>query len=249
MRAGSSRMVKGAAAVVAGALAVSFGIGLEASPAQAGNSFGGFMGGVVGGVVGGLSGVIPYQQRYRYGAPAHNYGAPAHNGAPGAQQTPPSPQDSSHALAALAPPSSQDQLAMLKSVNPSDSLGSVGSSDDQERVGKSADVEADRDYISKVDNLIKRIETAQNAQHTSKEGDVTEHAILDSLDGAIKSANLQRFETFLGENWSAERLRVMILDRANNEIGGLFEGTNRGVVTMNDLDTIIKKSAHNVYVR
>ena len=41
----------------------------------------------------------------------------------------------------------------------------------------------------------------------------------------------------------------MILDRVQNEIGGLFDGTNRGAVTMNDLDLMIKKSAKNVYVR
>jgi hypothetical protein len=41
----------------------------------------------------------------------------------------------------------------------------------------------------------------------------------------------------------------MILERVNNEIGTLFEGTNHGAVTMNDLDLIIKKSARNVYSR
>ena len=41
----------------------------------------------------------------------------------------------------------------------------------------------------------------------------------------------------------------MILDRVENEIGGMFDGTNRGAVTMNDLDLMIKKAAKNVYAR
>jgi hypothetical protein len=247
MSAGSSRSAQSAVSVLAGALALSAGLCLDQTPARAGNNpfggLGGFVGGVVGGVVGGAA---PSQPRYRPAGTNRNSGAPR---APQSAEPPPSPADSARALAALAPPSSQDQIAMLKSVNPSDSLGAVGATDDLEQVGKAADDETGRDYTGKIDDLIKRIQVAQNAQRTSKEGDVTEHAILESLDGAIRSASLQRFETFLGENWSPERLRVMILDRANNEIGGLFEGTNRGVVTMNDLDTIIKKSARNVFAR
>ena len=246
MYAGSSRAGKHAVLALTGALIVSAGASINSSPALAGNPFGS-LGGFVGGMVGGMTGASPYQHRYSNNGGYNRYNAPQR--AQKNADPPPSPADSTRALAALAPPSSQDQIAMLKSVNPSESLGAVGSSDDVEQVGKAGDVEANRDYTGKIDDLIKRIQVAQNAQRTSKEGDVTEHAILESLDAAIKSANLQRFETFLGENWSAERLRVMILDRANNEIGGLFEGTNRGVVTMNDLDTIIKKSARNVYAR
>ena len=41
----------------------------------------------------------------------------------------------------------------------------------------------------------------------------------------------------------------MILDRVQNEIGAMFDGTNRGAVTMNDLDLMIKKSAKSVYAR
>ena len=138
---------------------------------------------------------------------------------------------------------------MLKSVVPSQSLGTVGASDDLNQIGKDDNAEAGRDYTSRIDDLIKRIQIAQNTQHSTKEGDVTEHAILEALESSIREANLTKFETFLGENWSPERLRVMILDRVENEIGGLFDGTNRGAVTMNDLDLMIKKAAKNVYAR
>ena len=182
------------------------------------------------------------------GAAYHSY-APSNRSRPAGNGPPPSPEESSRALASLAPPTTQEEQAILKSVTPSQSLGAVGASDDLDQIGKDDNAEANRDYTSRIDDLIKRIQQAQNAQHSTKEGDVTEHAILEALETSIREANLIKFETFLGENWSPERLRVMILDRVQNEIGSLFDGTNRGDVTMNDLDLIIKKAAGNVYAR
>ena len=168
---------------------------------------------------------------------------------PSANNSAPSADDSSRALAALAP-TSQAQLQVLKSVSYSSILGEVGSTDDETGVGKTTvSGEADRDYTGKIEDLIKRIKATQKAQGSTKEGDISEHGILESLTAAYKAANLQRFETFLGENWSADRLRGMIIERASSEIAGLFDGTNRGAVSMNDLDTLIKKSALSVYTR
>ena len=221
--------------------------------AYAGNGFlGGFVGGVVGGVVGGAIGRMMVEPRYHYGPSYRSEGrgsSRSRNASGGAPQAPPSPADSSRALASLAPPTTQQAQALLKSVTPSQSLGTVGASDDLNQIGKDDNAEAGRDYTSRIDDLIKRIQIAQNTQHSTKEGDVTEHAILEALESSIREANLTKFETFLGENWSPERLRVMILDRVQNEIGGLFDGTNRGAVTMNDLDLMIKKAAKNVYTR
>jgi hypothetical protein len=222
--------------------------------AYAGNGFlGGFVGGVVGGVVGGAIGRMLVEPRYHYAPSYRSEGrAPARsrNASGGAPQgAPPSPADSSRALASLAPPTSQQEQAMLKSVTSGQSLGAVGASDDLSQIGKDDNAEAGRDYTSRIDDLIKRIQVAQNSQHSTKEGDVTEHAILESLENSVREANLTKFETFLGENWSPERLRVMILDRVENEIGSMFDGTNRGAVTMSDLDLMIKKAAKNVYVR
>jgi hypothetical protein len=221
--------------------------GLDEPAAYAGNNgFNAFMGGVVGGVIGNML----LQPQYRSGNSHRPSGAgPAHHttSGSGAPQAP-SAADSTRALASLAPPTTQEEQAILKSVTPSQSLGAVGVSDDLEQIGKD-DNEASRDYTGRIDDLIKRIQQAQNAQHSTKEGDVTEHAILEALESSIREANLTKFETFLGENWSPERLRVMILDRVQNEIGSLFDGTNRGAVTMNDLDLIIKKAASNVYGR
>ena len=54
---------------------------------------------------------------------------------------------------------------MLKSVTPSQSLGTVGASDDLNQIGKDDNAEAGRDYTSRIDDLIKRIQIAQNTQH------------------------------------------------------------------------------------
>jgi hypothetical protein len=237
-----AKLVTGATAIVAVAA-------FDQPPAYAGN---GFLGGFVGGVVGGAIGRMLMEPHYRYAPSYRSEGRPSRSrngGAGGAAQAPPSPADSSRALASLAPPTTQQAQAMLKSVTPSQSLGTVGASDDLNQIGRDDNAEAGRDYTSRIDDLIKRIQIAQNTQHSTKEGDVTEHAILEALEGSIREANLTKFETFLGENWSPERLRVMILDRVQNEIGSLFDGTNRGAVTMNDLELMIKKAAKNVYAR
>jgi hypothetical protein len=250
MGVGSSRSAKGVVSTLAVALSVSSGLCFDPSPARAGNSFGNFFGGVVGGVVGGMAHVVPGQPQYR--SQTYNRGSQSRNSNSGAQNqnsAAPSPSDSNRALAALAPPSSQEQVAILKSVNPSQSLGAVGSSDDATQVGQARDVEADRDYTSKVEEIIQSIKNARSQERFNKEGDVTEHAMLESLDSAIKAANLQRFETFLGENWSGERLRVMILERVHNQLGELLNGTTKGDVSMHDLDLAIAKAAKSVYAR
>jgi hypothetical protein len=223
------------------------------SPACAGDAF---LRGFVGGMVGGMVGNMLMEPRGGYGhrasraAPAyHSNGAPSSRSRPAGNGAPPSPEESSRALASLAPPTTQEEQVILKSVTPVQSLGAVGASDDLEQIGKDYNADANRDYTSRVDDVIRRIQQAQSAQHSTKEGDVTEHAILEALNTSIRDAKLFRFETFLGENWSPERLRVMILDQVMNEIGGLFDGTNRGAVTMNDLNSIISKSARNVYSR
>jgi hypothetical protein len=239
MVAGSSRVVRGAVSLIAGALTLSVGVVLDHPAALAGNPFGNFVGGAIGGFLGG----VPYRQR-AYG-PSHRATTP--NAAPQGAEAP-SPADSSRALASLAPPPTQQQQAILKSMVASQSLGAVGEWDDLAQIGK-ADQEAERDYTGMVEKLIEDIKRRQTSGNGAKEGDITEHAILESLDSSIHEANLQKFETFLGENWSPERLRVMILERVNNEIGTLFEGTNHGAVTMNDLDLMIKKAGRNVYSR
>ena len=146
-------------------------------------------------------------------------------------------------------PAADSQQASLRSVTLSHSLRSAGASDDADQIGEDEKAEANRGYTSRIDDLIGRIRQAHSAQHSTRKFDVTEQAILVSLENSIREANLVKFETFLGEKWSAERLRIMILDRVQTEIASLFDGANSGEVTMNDLDLIITKAAGNVYAR
>jgi len=78
---------------------------------------------------------------------------------------------------------------------------------------------------------------------------VTEHAIEQSLDAAIKNAKLDTFETFLGENWSGERIRVMILDRVWADVDTLFGGNSRGYAPMQEVDNMIQRAALQTYRR
>ncbi len=72
-------------------------------------------------------------------------------------------------LAKLAPPA-REQLALLKNVNASDSLGAVGSSDAGS--GNTAIDEADRDYTTMVDQLMQTLKS--KLSDSGHQGDVTE---------------------------------------------------------------------------
>jgi hypothetical protein len=148
-------------------------------------------------------------------------------------------------LAKLAPPA-RAQLVLLKNLNASDSLGAIGSANIEAGAGTPA-IDAARDYTVMVDQLMQMLKVKLG--DSGQPGDVTETAVLDALTDAILDAKLERFETFIGENWSGERLRGLIIKRVTDEIGGLFHGNNRGAVSMADLKSMIKKTAREVYVR
>ncbi|MGO9007295.1 MAG: hypothetical protein ACLQIQ_19505 [Beijerinckiaceae bacterium] len=158
-----------------------------------------------------------------------------------------------HVLAALAPATAV-QTGVFKSIASSTVLGPVGSTDDLKQPGETTKTEvgleeAKRDFVNAIGNLIEKFKNQMKGQKSSNDGDITEYAIEQAVDDAYKHANLQRFETFLGENWTADRLRVMILDHVNAEIDRLFKGTNQGQVRMSDLRTMIQKSADIIYSR
>jgi hypothetical protein len=156
-------------------------------------------------------------------------------------------------LATLGAPSSRIQTSVLMSVRASDLLGVVGSTQDQEKVGQTSSKDKDRDWIGKIEDIAKRFKAEQdkgdNKRVVAAAGDVTEHAIEQSLDAAFKSAKLDTFESFIGENWSDERLRKGVLDRVEAELPGLFVGNNRGNVSMQQLNDLIQRAAESTYRR
>ena len=151
-------------------------------------------------------------------------------------------------IASRAPASPNQQLALLRSVTSSQSLA-VGALDDLDHIGKYNVAEVGQDYSIRVDGLIKRILDAQAAQHNTQESDITRLATLEALEVSILASRLDTFKSFRDEKWSAERLRIIILDRVENELGSLFDDTNRRAVRMFDLENLINKAAKNVYAR
>ena len=141
-------------------LAASAAVALAAfdqSPAYANDAF---LRGFVGGMVGGMVGNMLMEQRYHGGgyghrpAPARSGGAASSHSRPTGNGAPPSPEESSRALASLAPPTTQEEQVILKSVTPGQSLGAVGATDDLDQIGKDYNADADRDYTSRVDQVI-----------------------------------------------------------------------------------------------
>jgi hypothetical protein len=151
-------------------------------------------------------------------------------------------------LASLGAPPSSVQTAVLKSVASSGLLGVVGSTQDLTKVGRTSSKDDDRDWTGRIQRIVDRFKREQD-KHITTPGDVTEHAIEQSLDAAFKKAKLDTFESFLGENWSAERLRVRILDRVAADLPHLFDGNNRGNAPMQDLDNLIQHAAESIYRR
>ncbi|HEX8165107.1 MAG TPA: hypothetical protein VF601_04875 [Beijerinckiaceae bacterium] len=158
----------------------------------------------------------------------------------------PSKDSETRALAALAP-SSKQQLTVLKSISAAPTLGSVGTNEDAARIGETTVDEASRDNTAAIQRLIDRFK--KESQRSTKEGDITQHSIQQAVDDSFKKAGLQRFQSFAGENWSGERLRVMVLTRVEGEVGSLLEGTNRGQVQMAELAKLIDRAAQAVYAR
>jgi hypothetical protein len=151
-------------------------------------------------------------------------------------------------LASLGAPPTSVQTSVLKSVVSSGLLGVVGSTQDLAKVGQTSSKDDDRDWTGRIQRIVDRFKREQDKRITTP-GDVTEHAIELSLDAAFKKAKLDTFESFLGENWSAERLRVRILDRVAADLPHLFDGNNRGNAPMQDLDNLIQRASESIYRR
>jgi hypothetical protein len=130
----------------------------------------------------------------------------------------------------------------------SKSIGEVGTTKDVAVLGRADSKEVDRDWTGKMEKIIEKFQRNQDKRVTTP-GDVTQHAIEQSLAKAIKNARLDRFESFLGENWTSERLRTKVLDRVLADIDSLFKGNVRGYAPMTELDSLIDRSAQSTYRR
>lgn len=218
-------------------------------PAHAGK-FGSFAAGVIGGAVAGA--VIGHMSRGRGGRHESSRRPRTRTREVVREERAKAPRDeraTKELVASLGAPSGQDQIDVLSKINASEVVTVVGTTKDLGEVGKTTSNEQGRDYTKKIKEIITRFKREAEKAKDKTRGDITEHAIEQSLDKAFKNAKLQTFESFLGENWSAERLRVMVMDRVNVELDRLFEGNNQGNTPMEDLDRLIQRAAESVYRR
>jgi len=151
-------------------------------------------------------------------------------------------------LASLAPPSSMVENDVLKSVSVSTALHEITTTQDVATLGKSDVKDDERDWTGKVQDIINKFKEKQD-KSVSTAGDVTEHAIEQSLDAALSKTKLNTFQSFLGENWTADRLRVKVLERVLADLDSLFNGNSRGYAPMQQLDTLIQHAAEVTYRR
>jgi hypothetical protein len=158
-------------------------------------------------------------------------------------------------LLEIAPPPSSVQTAVLSKVVISSTLtDGVGAFKDVVGSGRTLTKDAERDWLVKVKNIIRKIterqdRAANNGKYMATAGDVTEHAIEQALETAFKNAKLDTFERFASENWTTERLRVKVLDIVDSELDHLLLGTNRGNVPMQQLNELIQHAAEKTYAR
>jgi hypothetical protein len=215
----------------------------EPVPAQAGFRLGGFLGGfAAGAILGGLA----HGRRGGGHVAQHHHGGAKPSG--GQDSAPADDGQSTQTLASLGV-SQRTQTIVLKSINPSESLNTVGSTDDKNPVGATASRDDERDYTKRIVGLIEKFKKTEKAENASGEGDITEHAILQAVDEAYKRADLERFSTFVGEDWTQERLRVLILERVDEMSDSMLRGTNKGRVSMEDVRDAINSSADVIYNR
>ena len=165
-----------------------------------------------------------------------------------ADGAPVSKESTDKILASLGAPSSADQTRVLKSISASPVLGVVGSNKDLQDIGKPESKEEDRDYIGALDRITKRLENKQD-KNLSTAGDVTAVGIEQALLRAIKDVKLDSFERFASESWTPDRVRKLVLDRANNDLDPLFTGNVRGQLRMDAVAGVIQGAAQAIYRR
>jgi hypothetical protein len=225
-------------------------IGVTAMPEPAHAQFGGIAGLIIGHMGGG---------RYYGGGGCRHCGHSRHSDDSSSDDSDSgSRRDRSDSrTASLEPPSSSVQnklLHLVAQLNPDElggASGEEGTSKAISPLGKANSKEGERDWTQKVQDILGKFHNkqTQEGRGVTTAGDVTEHAIEQSLDAAIKSAKLDTFETFLGENWSGERIRVMILDRVWADVDTLFGGNSRGYAPMQEVDKMIQHAAQQTYKR
>ena len=221
---------------------------------------------VVGGLIG-LVALLPEPVHAQFGLPLpfpgggriiigppgqYQYGAPGRHRHGGEQNTTEQPSKDTGPKINLSRGTTD---VVFKSIFVSKGLGAVGVEETIDTTKQHDQVrESQRDYVGAIENLLGMIDKAakQNSRQGASllsQGDVTQHAIDRSVARAYESAGLTAFEQFVGEQWTNERLRVAILDRATAEVPELLAGNNFSKVDMSQIDDIIMRAGRSIYKR
>jgi hypothetical protein len=133
-------------------------------------------------------------------------------------------------------------------------LGNVGVEEeiDTSRLDQGRD--QNRDYAGALKSLFEKIgiterNNSKDGSSALSQGDVTQHAVDRSVAKAYQGASLATFEQFKDEQWTQERFRVAMLERARAEVPGLLYGNNFRRVEMDTIDEMIGRSARAIYKR
>lgn len=242
-------------------IAAAFVVRPEPAQAQFGISIGGFPLGI------NLHGFRGYRGGYR-GGRRHRASRSGDAEERSHTDEPQRPGKPEKVVASAGAPSSTEQMKVLQQIASSAVVTDVGSTKDLNEVGQQSVAQKDRnrDYTLRITEIIDAFKKAEkkgrdDARNEARRegrssdlrdltsGDVTAHAIEQSLDRAVKNAKLDTFERFVNEAWTSERLRVAILERVQAELNPLFEGNNRGKAPMEALDSLIQRAAESVYRR
>jgi len=216
-------------------------------PVQAGR-LGGFGAGfIAGGVAGALLGGVGRGGKYRgESRRGRHHRETTREARPREHRDPEATKEVVASLGALSGP---EQVEILARINQTEVVKVVGTTKALDEVGKTVSNDDGRDYTKKITSIVGYFKSLADKADDKARGDITEHAIEQSLDRAFKNAKLDTFESFLGENWSAERLRVMVIERVEVELPRLSNGNNQGNTPMEALDRLIQRAAESVYRR
>lgn len=144
--------------------------------------------------------------------------------------------------------------AVFKSMIVSKGLGKVGVEEEIDSSRNDRARDNQRDYTGAIGDLLKIIDDAakQNSRDGNaalSQGDVTQHALDRAVAKSFEGARLTLFEQFIGEQWTSERLRVAILERARTEVPDLLIGNNYKRVEFAPIDDIIQRAGRSIFKR
>ncbi len=163
-------------------------------------------------------------------------------------------KSSNAAITTLAVVSASSSETVFKGMQVSKGLGTVGVEEEIDTARLDRGREQNRDYSTAIKGLFWKIgitekSNSRDGSSALAQGDVTQHAVDRSVAKAYEAANLASFEQFKDEQWTQERFRVAMLERARAEVPGLLFGNNFRRVEMDTIDEMIGRSARAIYKR